>query len=428
MKGNLPPLPTLFTKSRRAASTILLSSLLAGTALSAQASANSQAALNSPGLTTISQNTTNLSQISQIFSPQPTGRSTQLDYDILQSAFDGTVIYLGPSARRHMGLPSFYRQTQGRISKGHRSPYRLEGSRVGFSFFETGFIEELSAYRKDLEELATREDITTLHKDEQLAFWFNLHNVAMIEHIATQYPVRRPSTIKINGQPLHDAKIINIKNTSLSLRDIREKIVYTHWDDPKVMYGFFHGDIGSPALQDVPYHRDNLHSELRYQAEDFVNSLRGFNITKGERRISRHYLDAAPYFFPNFEQDLTAHMVKYARPEVGSEIRQDLPFVQDRYDDIIADMVGGDRPRTAGFFVESAADGDTISTFSTQQVLGIPSEARSLIREVRRKLEVLRERDIIGPTSGQTSIEDIETDDGIDGNDYEDTPFLPGSE
>ena len=124
-----------------------------------------------------------------------------------------------------------------------------------FSYLDSQYKSGVSEYRKDLQDVGSNIDLTRFSRDEQLAYWLNLHNVAVIEQIALNYPVKTPRKIKIdingNKVDLHDAKFITVKGVSLSLRDIREKIVYPNWDNPDVIYGFFHGDIGSPSVQEL---------------------------------------------------------------------------------------------------------------------------------------------------------------------------------
>lgn len=334
--------------------------------------------------------------------PKIPTNNIRLDYEVLDDALGGTVIRFGPSIRRHMSRPD--PKIGSRFVRGHTSAYRLEGSRVSFYFFSKEYLEELTAYRKDLERIATQIDIVHMPYNEQLAFWFNLHNVALIEQIAAQYPIKRPGRLKVGGVDLDDAKILNIKNTPLSLRDIREKIVYPNWSSPNVIYGFFRGTIGSPALQNFAYTRDNVTEILSIQATEFVNALRGFNLTSNNRNVSMLYDEARPYYFANWDQDIKAHLLKYARPEVAEEIRRDdRPFRVAKFDTVIADLVGGSRPRIATGNITSPTSGSSNTP--------LPDEVVRLLRELNNKTEVLRRRKLIGQGRGTVTIQDIETID-----------------
>lgn len=327
-------------------------------------------------------------------SPKPQTSNTRLDYTVLTEALDGTVIRLGPSHRRHMSRPAA--KVGSRMVTGHTTPYRLEGSRVSFSFLSEEYLEQLTAYREDLERIGTQIDLTHIPKNEQLAFWLNLHNVALIEQISLQYPNKYPNKLEKDGVPLDQAKILNIKNVPLSLQDIREKIVYPNWSQPEVIYGFFRGNIGSPALQNYAYTGENVQDLLIYQAGEFVNALRGFNATSKNRNISRLYDEAKSYYFTDWDTDLPKHLLKYARDEVAEDIRSDKPWRVDRYDEVVADLVGGSLPRISGFHSQNAGS-------------EVPYEVMQLVRELGAKTKVLRNRKLIG--TGTVTIQDLDTED-----------------
>jgi len=236
-----------------------------------------------------------------------------------------------------------------------------------------------------------------MSRNEQLAYWFNLHNVTMIVKIVEEYPVRRPSKLKVNGVPLDEAKILMVKNVPLSLKDIRERIVYPNWKNPNVIYGFFRGDIGSPGILDSAFTGQNLNSGLKTSATEFVNSLRGVHEISNARKVSRIYQEAAPYYFSNFEADLERHLLVYAREDVRPEIMVDKPMSIDRYDDVVADLVGGSRPSISRSTVRDLA-GNPLPSYELAQ----------LMREFEQKREVLKRRGLI-QSGGTVIIEDIDT-------------------
>lgn len=378
-------------------SALLATSCIALLGTSAQAQSAAQAQLLSASSATAT-TTVALNGIDKLI-PRIENNNITLDYSVLSEALNGTVIRLGPSHRRHMSRPSA--RLGSRFVSGHTTPYRLEGSRVSFSFFNEEFLGELTAYRKDLERIGTQIDLTHMAKDEQLAFWLNLHNVAVIEQISMQYPTKYPNRLKVNGTSIDDIKFLNIKGVALSTKDIREKIVFPNWTRPETIYGFFRGDIGSPALQNYAYTGANVQDLLVIQAGEFVNALRGFNKTSKNRNISKLYEEAKPYYFASWDADLAPHLLQYARPDVAEDIRAtDRPWRIDRYDAVIADLVGGSKPRIA------TGNVDRLNGESTGS---LPDEVIQLLRELNAKTDVLRKRKLIG--SGTVTIEDVDTID-----------------
>lgn len=334
------------------------------------------------------------------FTPNPQ-KSTRIDYDTWDSLLEEMVLYSGPSARKRMTRPAPI--TGSRFSRGHTSAYRLEGNRIPYSQITNEFANYISDYKNDLERIGTEVDIAKLSKNEQLSFWFNLHNVAMVEQLIKAYPLREPRTEKIGKSKvlLNDAKIITVRGTSLSLRDIREKIVYPNWRNPKVIYGFYLGDIGSPSIQNTAYTADNVSALLDRNAGEFVNALRGFHVRNGKQYISEIYRDVAQFYFPNFDAAVAAHIQKFMREDVKVQMIS-APFYLDRYEGTIADMTGGQG-------IYRSASPLSSGSRTGQRITG-PNTLVQYVEELVQKRKSLERQGLI--TRGTVIIEDIETIDG----------------
>lgn len=276
-----------------------------------------------------------------IFEPQPDGRTTDIDYAIIDEWLDATVIYLGPSIRTRAGRPLNPLQT--RIKRGHQSDLRLEGNKVPFSQFTQRMDEIAREYADTLVAIGNQAPLTKLPRNEQLAYWLNLHNMLVFAELAENYPISEPRRLVIgeNGEQLHDAKIVTIKGVPLSLRDIRRNIVYRYWDDPRVFYGFWHGDLASPTIRKRAWSGQNLASGLDSNAREFVNALRGVDENDGELMVSPLYDELRQAYFPSWPDDLKAHLLQYADAEVSSLISGSGPVSFSQYEDRIADLAGG---------------------------------------------------------------------------------------
>ncbi|MGV6819835.1 MAG: DUF547 domain-containing protein [Parvularcula sp.] len=276
------------------------------------------------------------------FEPKPSGRKAAINYDVLSEALDIMVFNTGPSLRT-VAKPRRARAGT-RFVRGHDSQLRLEGNKIFFSQFDDDTIAAFDDYKKSLIDIGNRVDITELSRDEQLAYWYNLHNVLLINAVMAEYPVRVPMKMKIGPDKalLDDAKLATIRGVSLSLGDIRRNIVYRYWDDPIVMYGFFHGDLGSPNIRDEAYTGANVTSSLESNAREFINSLRGVRRGRDTTLISKHYFEARAGLFPEWPDDLRAHLLKYSGAEVSTLLLTNLPFAGAQYEERTADMVGGD--------------------------------------------------------------------------------------
>ncbi|WP_296717356.1 DUF547 domain-containing protein [Erythrobacter sp.] len=276
------------------------------------------------------------------FAPATERRDHRLDWQHWDEALAWLVIPMGPSIRD--GAPRVEPVVGSRIVYGHESRYRLEGNRVALSFVEPEILGALSDYRADLERIGSKLDLARLPRNEQLAYWINLHNVAVIEALAKAYPLTDTAHLRFGEEQagLHDAKLVRVKGVALSPRDIRERIVYPNWRDPKVIYGFWHGAIGSPSIQRMAYTGSNVDALLALSGEEFVNSLRGVEAWGGSLQVSPIYSEAAPFYFAD-DAALHDHLRQFAADDVGKLLRKHRRVDYKRFDTDLADMARGER-------------------------------------------------------------------------------------
>lgn len=314
------------------------------------------------------------------FAPSDAPNADKIDYAVWNEAMKNIVISMGPSLRE--GAPRPDPSFGTRRQYGHVSRYRLEGTRVMFSFLDADVVASFTEYRKDLEATADIVDIQSLSRNEQLAFWINLHNVAMVEQIANAWPIRQPREITIGNVPLDQARFITVEGVKLSPRDIREQIVYRHWKDPIVMYGFWRGEIGGPSLQKEAYNADNVSRLLIRGASDFINSLRGSQEQGGRLQVSEFYQEVAPFFFPEFERDVRAHLSRFADEDTGALIAKTTSVEASIAEHDIADLEGGSREPT---YQNITSNGNAVS-------FRIPQSMAALLRERETKFqEIIRQ-------------------------------------
>ncbi len=277
----------------------------------------------------------------ETFAPNDRTIKHRIDYAVWTSALSNFVVSMGPPLRKRPFEPPSKLGTRQRL--GHNSIYRLDGAMVAFSFMNDDVRASFTEYRQDLERVADTLDIQSIPRNEQLAFWFNLHNVAMVEQIAYAWPIRQPHEIMIDGVTLDEAKFITVEGIALSPRDIREKIVYSHWKNPKVIYGFWRGVIGGPAMQREAFEGPRVSDQLDRAAREFANSRRGTEKRGGTLHVSTLYEEAAPYFFTNFEHDLRSHLRQYVERDVVRMVEETSTTKATLRERDIADLSGGAR-------------------------------------------------------------------------------------
>ena len=338
------------------------------------------------------------------FVPRVSNTEHQIDYANWGAVLGKIVVGLGPSLREGAARPEGFTST--RLMRGHTSRLRLEGSRVAYELFKDGFAAALTDYRKELEQVGTELDIASLSRNEQLAFWLNLHNVAVIEQIATAYPVIIPSQIMIDGVALHDAPFIEVSGVRMSLRDIRTRIVYPNWSDSRVIYGFFHGDIGGPMIQPLEFNRSNVGLLLQENAVEFVNSLRGVELRGDTLHVSTLYGEADEFYFPRFERNMREHLSQFAQAAVGAELYSANRFRATIYEDDIADLARGQKQV---ILAEITSSGRNPIDYDS----AVPVNIQRFVGERQNKREILQRRGqriwtIIVAPSDSASVEEVE--------------------
>jgi hypothetical protein len=319
------------------------------------------------------------------FTPAPS-RNLKIDYAYLDEILNNLVFLTGVSTRQIAPRP--YALPGTRFIAEHKSPLRLEGNKIPFSRLKAEHIDTLREYQRELQKVGTDVNIASLSRKEQLAYWYNLHNVTAIMLIAENYPVLQPKNIAIGpGKvPFHDAKVMNVGGVQMSLRDIRENIVFPNWQDANVIYGFFLGDIGSPSLQGRAFNAQNVDQLLDQNADEFVNSLRGF----GRGGVSKIYKDVARFYFPNFDTDIRAHFQQHMWDEVYDEMAAIPSLAVNSYEYDIADMEGGHGGLAIGnVTVNGRVAGDSKSYAIASYTNQIKEKSEVLLRQGRIKRGVV---------------------------------------
>ncbi len=280
------------------------------------------------------------------FKPRDTPHSVyDIDYELWGMVLNRTVLFAGASTRRHMKKPKF--SAGSRITYGHKSPYRLEGNKVLFEKITEPLEANLALLVEEMFAVGHEHDITAMPRSAQLAYWLNLHNSVMMYELAKAYPVKEPSNFSPEEYDaiLDEAKLIQVCGHKLSLRDIREKIVYPNWaDTPTVLYGFWRGDIGSVNLNTKPFETYNVHQVLAENAREFTNSFRGYRLLKGQRVVSPLYRNDGAAFFES-SKEIEDHIAYFLRPDLKQEFAKNAPLTYGRSHPTIADMSGGQVPR-----------------------------------------------------------------------------------
>jgi len=267
------------------------------------------------------------------------GSSYTINYDDWNYVLANTVLKTGKSDRRPASKARL-KNTSTRIKHGNKKATGLEGNRVLFHEFDDGHRALLLAIRKDLEAVPDTLPLREFNRTEQLAYWLNLHNVAVMLEVSKQYPVRSIKRIAAGKNNIWSQQNMVVGDRPMSIADIEDHVT-ANWNNPLVLYGFYMGAVGGPNIRSTAYTADTLTEQLTENATEFVNSLRGVRFWGDKAHVSSHYNLGARYF-PDFEKDLQNHMIRFADAKLARRLTEAKTFKAKSYDWGIADLKNGD--------------------------------------------------------------------------------------
>ncbi|MEM8799917.1 MAG: DUF547 domain-containing protein [Pseudomonadota bacterium] len=151
--------------------------------------------------------------------------------------------------------------------------------------------------------------VTKLNKNEQLAYWLNLHNTLAVFQQVNNYKKSTPEEL-IQGRAWQ-VKLVRVEGVTLSLKDI-EAILFENFDDPKVLYGLCFGTRSGPSLRMEPFTGDTVSADLDDAARRFVNSRSEVNVRKGTVTLSEYYSWFKDEAFDGSDEKLLKHVSTYA--------------------------------------------------------------------------------------------------------------------
>lgn len=315
--------------------------------------------------------------------PAKNGQSDEyvISYSDLDLFLSGSVIDVGPSDRKPASRKGA-KTTSSKIKHGNTSPTAFEGNRVTFHKFTQEHVDYLLALRKDLEAVPDFMPLKNFSSNEQLAYWLNLHNVAVMVEVAEAYPIKKVKNLVSGRNSVWQHKTMSVNGREMSIQDIEDHVI-KKWNDPLVLYGFFMGSIGGPNIRPEAYTGDNVAGALQENAFRFVNSLRGFRLWSGSGRVSDHYKLGERYF-PDFEKDIVEHMLAYARTDTRRDLERAKSIKINNYDWGIADPKDGDtysggsfntNPGALGFFINLQDAANPAGGLTPPPTVGTPLDS-----------------------------------------------------
>ncbi len=99
------------------------------------------------------------------------------------------------------------------------------------------------------------------------AFWINSYNIAVINGIIDNYPVKSP----LDKKGFFDETTYNLGRMSITLNDIENKLLREKFNDPRVHFVLVCGANGCPPLISNAYSPETLDAQLDAQTRNAIN-------------------------------------------------------------------------------------------------------------------------------------------------------------
>jgi len=177
--------------------------------------------------------------------------------------------------------------------------------------------------------------IDAYNRAEQLAYWINLYNALTVHVVLTHYPVETIRDIDVSPGLFSDGPwdrpLITVAGEALTLNDIEHRILRPIWRDPRIHYAVNCAAVGCPNLQETPFTAENADELLESAARTYVNSSRGVRLGRNGLIVSSIYV----WFQEDFgdsDEDVIAHLERYAGPEISAQIKQARKLAGHAYD------------------------------------------------------------------------------------------------
>ncbi|MEL7029016.1 MAG: DUF547 domain-containing protein [Pseudomonadota bacterium] len=165
---------------------------------------------------------------------------------------------------------------------------------------------------------------TKLSRDEQLAYWLNLHNLMVVRAIASENVGRDLEDERGEGPApgeMWTQNRVTVEGVELSIDDI-QSIVITNWNDPNVLYGLYQGVQGGPRLRAAAYYGASVMEKLEDMGRKYVNARGVTRVRRGEARVSPIYHWHKDTLFGGEDAAVIAHVKGLAKERLASQLEE----------------------------------------------------------------------------------------------------------
>ncbi len=191
--------------------------------------------------------------------------------------------------------------------------------RIGYDFLRDQSVDYFGNYVASL----SRENVSSLPKNEQLAYWLNVQNAVAI-HAIVQDGKKSKSLKKLRGTAEAPGELwtkprVTIAGQNMSLHDIETKLL-TEFDNPNVIYGIYQGVRGAPPISPTAYRGSNVEEMLATNAKQYVNSKGVVSVKNDVVRVTPVFSWYQSKVIGQNDTALKDHLSIHASPKLKAKL------------------------------------------------------------------------------------------------------------
>ncbi len=182
-----------------------------------------------------------------------------------------------------------------------------------------------------------------LTREQQLAYWINLYNAAMVVVVLDSYPVESIRDIKDGPFSIGpwSRPLVQVSGNTLSLNDIEHRVIRPNYDDPRIHYALNCAAVGCPNLMARAWQSGTLERDLAAAERTYINDPRGVRFDdRGRLILSKIFI----WFREDFgrdEKSVLAYLQTAADPELRAWLQQVSGVSAYKYDWALNDAATG---------------------------------------------------------------------------------------
>ena len=177
--------------------------------------------------------------------------------------------------------------------------------------------------------------VTSLSRDDQLAYWLNTRNWLVVEAMAESRNRRRVSQHRgTAAEPgaMWTEKRITVEGVELSIDDIERGIIMTSFnDDPNVLYGLYQGSTGGASFPKEAFTGAEVRTQLEESGREFVNSRSGVKASRSKIQVPAIYDWYSEALFGGDTEARNAHLLSLSNETRAARFATATEFKSRKY-------------------------------------------------------------------------------------------------